>query len=394
MLEILWHDREAVFSVDVSPQEEGEDCRWLVSCGADRFARVWRITGEDGHVEFEANLEHTSTVNAVKFASCSSREVATGADGGGVQIWQVQSGKWTVRSILRGHVQDVQDIAWSSDGGRLATASVDNVVMVWDTKRAKVLKRLCGHLSYVQGVSFDPLEGFLASQSSDRTMKIYAQKRAYTCVGTSNSKLFLEDSMCYFFRRLSWSPDGSFLACPGGLTTDSKPGVHIFARGEWSTPFATMSGFNRPAVVVRFCPIIFHKPDTDAVSTNVFSLPHTVVFAVATTNMVVLFDTNTLSAIATAVGLHYEPITDLTWSSDGRLLYVSSIDGYVSVLRFEEGELGRPLNPSRRQTKTLQNDKLVWNETVKSIEVRDTKKRTISTEKKVLGRISQGTSHT
>lgn len=36
-------------------------------------------------------------------------------------------------------------------------------------------------------------------------------------------------------------------------------------------------------------------------------------------------------------------LTDLTWSSDGQLLVVSSTDGYCSVIKFFDGELGIPI---------------------------------------------------
>lgn len=39
-------------------------------------------------------------------------------------------------------------------------------------------------------------------------------------------------------------------------------------------------------------------------------------------------------------GLHYAGLTDATWTGDGKKLLVSSSDGYVSLLSFEEGELG------------------------------------------------------
>ncbi|KMS65766.1 hypothetical protein BVRB_034310, partial [Beta vulgaris subsp. vulgaris] len=36
-------------------------------------------------------------------------------------------------SNLIGHEADVQDLAWSPDGQRLASCSVDNTIIVWDT---------------------------------------------------------------------------------------------------------------------------------------------------------------------------------------------------------------------------------------------------------------------
>ena len=41
-----------------------------------------------------------------------------------------------------------------------------------------------------------------------------------------------------------------------------------------------------------------------------------------------------------ARGLHYAGLTDAAWSSDGKTLFVTSSDGYVSILSFGNGELG------------------------------------------------------
>lgn len=44
-----------------------------------------------------------------------------------------------------------------------------------------------------------------------------------------------------------------------------------------------------------------------------------------------------------ARGLHYAGLTDAAWSADGKTLFVTSSDGYVSILSFANGELGEPI---------------------------------------------------
>ncbi|KAL0272464.1 UNVERIFIED_CONTAM: hypothetical protein PYX00_005421 [Menopon gallinae] len=43
--------------------------------------------------------------------------------------------------------------------------------------------------------------------------------------------------------------------------------------------------------------------------------------------------------------IHYTGLTDISWSSDGRVLTVSSSEGYCSIIVFEENELGIPYKP-------------------------------------------------
>lgn len=67
------------------------------------------------------------------------------------------------------------------------------------------------------------------------------------------------------------------------------------------------------------------------------------VFAVITIDGVLVYDTQHRNPIAIAEGLHYAQLTDLSWSSNGRVLVVSSSDGYCSILSFDEGELGEKI---------------------------------------------------
>jgi len=44
-----------------------------------------------------------------------------------------------VYSLLpfRGHLEDVYDICWTSDGNYMASASVDNTAIMWDVNKGK-----------------------------------------------------------------------------------------------------------------------------------------------------------------------------------------------------------------------------------------------------------------
>ena len=56
--------------------------------------------------------------------------------------------------------------------------------------------------------------------------------------------------------------------------------------------------------------------------------------------MLYTYDTHHNRPIAMARGLHYAGLTDAAWSADGRTLFVTSSDGYISILSFGLGELG------------------------------------------------------
>ena len=89
-------------------------------------------------------------------------------------------------------------------------------------------------------------------------------------------------------------------------------------------------------MVVRPNPVLFQLPPNAKPS----SLPYRSVFAVLTSDTVLLYDTHHSHPLAMARGLHYAGLTDAAWSEDGKTLFVTSSDGYVSILSFGNGELG------------------------------------------------------
>ena len=102
-------------------------------------------------------------------------------------------------------------------------------------------------------------------------------------------------------------------------------------------PVACIGGFARPAVIVKFNPHRYTlRQDADVC----ISLPYRMVFAIASQDMVTVYDTQGLRPIFYASNLHYSTITDLAWSGDGRSLLISSTDGFCSLVEFEAGELG------------------------------------------------------
>jgi hypothetical protein len=94
----------------------------------------------------------------------------------------------------------------------------------------------------------------------------------------------------------------------------------------------------QPSVVVRPNPVLFRLPPN--VPEGKSALPYRSVFAVLTTDSVVIYDTHHDRPLSLARGLHYAGLTDAAWSGDGRTLFVTSSDGYVSILSFGVGELG------------------------------------------------------
>lgn len=101
-------------------------------------------------------------------------------------------------------------------------------------------------------------------------------------------------------------------------------------------------------MVVRPNPLLFQLL---ANAVNNSKLPHRSIFAVLTIDTVLIYDTLHDQPLAVARGLHYAGLTDAAWSADGMTLFVTSSDGYVSILSFANGELGEAVPVEKKEEK-------------------------------------------
>src|SRR5262249_12118488 len=90
-----------------------------------------------------------------------AKRVASASYDQTVRVWDVETGREVCR--LLGHGNGVRGVAFSPDGQRLATASEDQTVRLWDADKGKGLHRYTGHQQMVAGVGFCPDNAHLIS---------------------------------------------------------------------------------------------------------------------------------------------------------------------------------------------------------------------------------------
>lgn len=216
-------------------------------------------------------------------------------------------------------------------------------------------------------------------------------------IGVKNASIYASETFTSFFRRLTFTPDGSLLFTPAGQyktthisshdpykTEDELLNtVYIYTRaGLNRPPIAHLSGHKKPSIAVKCSPVFYHlrqgtkatshitldtssgeepfpslpdsvvassiptsnpsmepppshaphsttydaskthpspktaeseEPSTSQGPNPAFALPYRIVYAVATQDAVIVYDTQQQSPICVVNNLHFATFTDLSW---------------------------------------------------------------------------------
>jgi WD40 repeat protein len=150
-----------------------------------------------------ARFRHGGIVRAVAF-SPDGKRLASASHDHTVSVWEVPTGREVHR--FRGHAGDVLCVAFSSDGRVLASGSADGTVRLWSLHGAtagRELRVLTSRAEAVEALAFAPGGKLLVAGGDDGTLRLY---------DTATWKLQRRMSQDRAIRCLAWSADGKTIA--------------------------------------------------------------------------------------------------------------------------------------------------------------------------------------
>ncbi|HVB75863.1 MAG TPA: hypothetical protein VNE38_20115 [Ktedonobacteraceae bacterium] len=175
---------------------------------------------------------HTAPITALAW-SPDSKRIASASLDKTVLIYDVAHQKNLL--IYRGHTDAVTAVAWSPDGKYIASASADKTVQIWDAASGKRALTLSGYTGAVTAVVWSPDGRYVASSSEDGTVRVW---------DAIHGKLILTyRKHTGVVMAVAWSPNGRYIASAGADTTvqvwDAKTASTVFVyRGHHAVVLA------------------------------------------------------------------------------------------------------------------------------------------------------------
>ncbi|KAJ3218135.1 HIR complex subunit [Dinochytrium kinnereticum] len=353
-----------IYSVHIQPLKK--DAR-LATGGQDGKVRLWNMKPildldaekDDSVPKLLSTLSlHSGAVMCVRWSNDKSTHLATGSDDHKIVIWeQDRSGyqvamfgesetanveTWRGVKVLSGHESDVLDLAWSPENDYLASCGLDSHIIVWDGRTFEKLKKLDAHGGFVKGITWDPIGKFLASQSDDKTVKVW--RISDWKVNSEITEPYVTTASTTFFRRLSWSPEGTYVITANG-ENGNIPVAPIISREDWSTELSLV-GHQAPIEVALFNPVLFEVPTEDG--QTALAPEKRALSAICATGSqdrgVSVWCTSKSYCAASAQDVFKHSVLDLAWTSDGYTLLACSYDGTVAAFTFSTAEFGFPIS--------------------------------------------------
>ncbi|KAK6540832.1 hypothetical protein TWF694_008219 [Orbilia ellipsospora] len=215
-LQKFWRKNQDYLAVAFSPSG-GE----LVLALADGTVALYDATTGQ---EIKVLGKHTDRVRTVSFSS-NGGIVASASSDNTICLWDTvikqRMVEWPAleqpMKNFSGHDSRICKLAFSPDGEKLASGSIDGAIIIWDVPTGWPVQRFRGHGGPIQAIAFSPGNEestlLLASGSSDSTMRLWD-------ITTGQQIKVLEENLRA--AAIVFTSDGKQLALAGVVNRKSK----------------------------------------------------------------------------------------------------------------------------------------------------------------------------
>src|SRR5262249_15890038 len=183
--------------------------------------------------------------------SRDGRRIASGGADKTVRVWDTTTGREII--VLRGHTDKCGCLAFSPDGHRLASASFDGTIRIWDgtplrgdEPRQETLT-FSEHSDEIRGVAFSPDGLRIASAGSDELVRVWDAQTGQTSTEFRDHRETSGRSAAAVFC-LAWHPKGHRIASVGLDTVrvwDAQTRREVFwlpaAQGKNALPYSAVA---------------------------------------------------------------------------------------------------------------------------------------------------------